>query len=187
MSTVEELVNRYRNHVTAPWQRNLAGEQKAIFVVYPKTDERRLRARLGLFEEATLRAGHKWKLVDLTRVFAEWMVKLEYMETYFEEPENLTIPLESEFLSFVVEKIRQVLTDVDVDSDTVVAVYGVAGLYGFTKVSQVLKEVAEDIRGRLVVFFPGEFENNNYRLLDARDGWNYLAVPITLHNGVNDS
>ena len=29
-------------------------------------------------------------------------------------------------------------------------------------------------------------DDNNYRLLDARDGWNYLAVPITLHNGVND-
>ena len=34
-----------------------------------------------------------------------------------------------------------------------------------------------------MLFFPGEFENNNYRLLDARDGWNYLAVPITLHSG----
>jgi hypothetical protein len=46
--------------------------------------------------------------------------------------------------------------------------------------------VVKDIRGRLVVFFPGEYEDNNYRLLDARDGWNYLAVPITLHNGVGD-
>ncbi|HID20977.1 MAG TPA: DUF1788 domain-containing protein, partial [Planctomycetaceae bacterium] len=70
--------------------------------------------------------------------------------------------------------------------DTVVGVLGVACLYGFTRVSLVLKEVVQDIRGRLVVFFPGEYEDNNYRLLDARDGWNYLAVPITLHNGVND-
>jgi len=36
-----------------------------------------------------------------------------------------------------------------------------------------LKEVIHDIRGRLLLFFPGEFENNNYRLLDAQDGWNY--------------
>jgi hypothetical protein len=41
--------------------------------------------------------------------------------------------------------------------------------------------VEGDIRGRLVIFFPGEYDSNNYRLLDARDGWNYLAVPITLH------
>jgi hypothetical protein len=33
------------------------------------------------------------------------------------------------------------------------------------------------------VFFPGVYENNNYRLLDARDGWNYLAVPITMQEG----
>ena len=32
----------------------------------------------------------------------------------------------------------------------------------------------------LSIFFPGQYEQNNYRLLDARDGWNYLAVPITL-------
>lgn len=43
-----------------------------------------------------------------------------------------------------------------------------------------MKEIERDIRGRVVVFFPGEYENSNYRLLDARDGWNYLAVPITL-------
>ena len=69
---------------------------------------------------------------------------------------------------------------------TVVAVRGVACLFGFTRVSLVLKEVVKDIRGRLVVFFPGEYEENNYRLLDGQGGWNYLAVPITLHNGVND-
>jgi hypothetical protein len=83
-------------------------------------------------------------------------------------------------------RLREALTAGDVDDDTVIAVQGVACLFGFTRVSLVLKEVVKDIRGRLVVFFPGEYEDNNYRLLDARDGWNYLAVPITLHNGVND-
>jgi len=39
--------------------------------------------------------------------------------------------------------------------------------------------VEADIRGRLLVFFPGVYEQDNYRLLDARDGWNYLAIPIT--------
>lgn len=73
------------------------------------------------------------------------------------------------------------------DDQTVVAVQGVASLFGFTKVSLVIKEIENDVRGRLLLFFPGEFDNNNYRLLDARDGWNYLAVPITLHTGVTES
>jgi hypothetical protein len=186
VSRIEELANRYRNHIAAPWQRNLAGEQRMIFVVYAPTHERKLRARLELFEMATIESGHKWKSFDFTQTFARWMSNLEYKEIYFEEPEDLAIPLQSDFLHFAANELRKVLTGEDVDFDTVVAVYGVASLYGFTKVSSVLKEVVRDIRGRLVVFFPGEFENNNYRLLGARDGWNYLAIPITLHNGVSD-
>ena len=57
MGRIEELATRYRGHIGAPWQRNLSGDQKAIFVVYPKTDERKLRARLELFEMATTQSG----------------------------------------------------------------------------------------------------------------------------------
>lgn len=43
--------------------------------------------------------------------------------------------------------------------------------------------VEPHIRGRLLVFFPGVYEHENYRLLDARDGWNYRAVPILAAEG----
>jgi len=186
MGRIEELEARYRGHIGAPWQRNLAGDQKAIFVVYPKTDERKLRAKLELFEMATTKSGHCWRGVDLTDAFARWMADADYRDVYFEEPEMLAMKLRSDFVQYTAGRLREVLTADGVDEDTVVAVQGVACLFGFTRVSLVLKEVIKDIRGRLVVFFPGEYEDNNYRLLDARDGWNYLAVPITLHNGVND-
>ena len=187
MGRIEELTIRYRNHISAPWQRNLAGEQKAIFVVYPKEDERKLRARLLLFEMATIDAGHKWRSFNFTKTFSTWMVNTEYRDLYFESPEDLTMKLKDDFLEYSAQKLRSVLTKLNVDEKTVVAVYGVASLYGFTNVSLILKKVFQDIQGRLLLFFPGEFENNNYRLLDARDGWNYLAVPVTLHNGVSDS
>ncbi|HEV3006860.1 MAG TPA: hypothetical protein VGX78_20485 [Pirellulales bacterium] len=186
MGRIEELAARYRAHVGAPWQRNLAGDQKTVFVVYPKTDERKLRARLELFEMATTSSGHRWRLVDLTDTFARWMAETDYREAYFEEPETLAMKLRSDFVQYAAGRLREVLTADGVDEGTVVAVQGVACLFGLTRVSLVLKEVVKEIRGRLLVFFPGEFEDNNYRLLDARDGWNYLAVPITLHNGVND-
>jgi hypothetical protein len=51
-------------------------------------------------------------------------------------------------------------------------------------VSELVSRVESSIRGRLLVFFPGEHENNTYRFLDAREGWNYLAVPITSDEGV---
>ena len=63
--------------------------------------------------------------------------------------------------------------------NTVLALYGVASLFGFLKISEILPMVEGDVQGRLLVFFPGVYEQNNYRLLDARDGWNYHAVPIT--------
>jgi hypothetical protein len=186
MGRIEALAARYQNHISAPWQRNLAAEQKVIFIVYPKTDERKLRARVELFEMATTQAGHKWKHCDLTDAFARWMTATDYRDIYFEEPDTIAMRLRSDFLQFVAGELHASLTTSDVDEDTVVAVQGVASLYGFTRVSLVLKEVVKSIRGRLALFFPGEYENNNYRLLDARDGWNYLAVPITLHNGVGD-
>lgn len=186
MGRIEELAARYRAHVGAPWQRNLAGDQKAIFVVYPKTDERKLRARLELFEMATTSTGHGWRLLDISDSFARWMADTDYREAYFEDPEALAMKLRSDFMKHAAGRLREMLTDEEVDENTVVAIQGVACLYGFTRVSLVLREVVKDIRGRLVVFFPGEYEDNNYRLLDARDGWNYLAVAITLHNGVND-
>lgn len=183
MARIEDLVDNYKTHISVPWQKNLAGPQKTIFVVYPKVDERRLRARLDHFELATKEAGHSWQLVDLTSVFSRWMAATDYREEYFREPSDLALKLDSEFLHFVAEQIRQVLTQTVADENCVVAVFGVASLYGFARVSLVLKEVEKEIRGRLVLFFPGEYENNNYRLLDARDSWNYLAVPITLNTG----
>ena len=183
MGRVEDLANRYQSHISAPWQKNLAGPQRTIFVVYDKTDERKLRAKLELFEMATRQAGHGWKHFDFTGTFARWMAAMEYRDSYFEEPADLNLRLQTDFVHYAAAELREVLIIADVDENTVVAAYGVASLFGFTKLSLVLKEVEHDVRGRLVLFFPGEFDNNNYRLLDARDGWNYLAVPITLHSG----
>jgi hypothetical protein len=180
MGRIDRLAERYKRHIALPWQKDLAGAQRAIFIVYDKNDERRLRARKELFELATREAGHGWLGCDLTRVFAQWMAGTEYRESYFESPEDLELKVKSEFLEHVAEHVRQVLLAPNAGDNSVVGVFGVASLYGFIKLSKVMERVEKDIKGRLVVFFPGEYENSNYRLLDARDGWNYLAVPITL-------
>ena len=79
----------------------------------------------------------------------------------------------------VVTRIRSALATLPDPDNTVLALYGVASLFGFLKISEILPMVEGDVKGRLLVFFPGVYEQNNYRLLDARDGWNYHAVPIT--------
>jgi hypothetical protein len=175
-SRIARLIESYQRHIELPWQAGLAGVQKVIFVVYDKTDELKIRYQLGEFENATLSAGHKWITVDITDDFPQWMNGQEYRDGYFEHPEDLQDIL-SEFTTSVVTKIDEKLAQAD--DDTVVALQGVAGLYGFSHTSEVVSEIANNIKGRLLVFFPGEYDHNNYRLLDARPGWNYQAVPIT--------
>lgn len=186
MGRVEEIAEQYERHISTPWQRNLAGAQKAIIVVYRKEDERKLRAKRREFEVRTKEAGHKWRELDLTPLFPQWMADDEYRDAFFDCPDDLMMKLEGEFIEYVADQLREALTADDVDEDTVVGVFGAATLYGFARVSLVLKKVEGDIRGRLVLFFPGDYSQDNYRLLDARDGWNYLAVPITLHQGEDE-
>lgn len=181
MSRIEELAERYGRHIATPWQRTIAGAQRVIMVVYDKELERTLRVRKAAFEMATREAGHDWHEVDVSNAFATWMAEEEYREEYFAAPDDLRLKLEAEFPEYVADRIRAVLNDNNVTATSVVGVFGVGALFGLTRVSDVLKYVEAEIRGRLVVFFPGQLEKNGYRLLDGRAGWNYLAVPITLH------
>ena len=50
MGRIDRLAERYKRYISLPWEKDLAGAQRMVFVVYDKTDERRLRARKTLFE-----------------------------------------------------------------------------------------------------------------------------------------
>ena len=179
MGKIEDLAKKYERHIGAPWQRTVAGAQRVMLVVYEKEDERKLRARIDEFAQATQRTKHGWKLVDCTTWFAEWMAGNEYRDAYFEDPSLLEMNLEGDFKPQVVKRLSEELEAAD--DNTVVALIGLASLYGFMRVSELIRAIESSINGRLIVFFPGTKDGNNYRLLDARDGWNYLANSITLH------
>ena len=183
MARIEDLAERYGKHIGTPWQRTISGAQRVIMVVYEKEMERTLRARKLAFETATREAGHDWYEIDITDTFPEWMAGDDYRDEYFASPDDLQLKLEAEFAEHVAERIRDVLTRPEVTETSAVALFGAGALFGFVRLSQVLKLIERDIKGRLVVFFPGHKDGSNYRLFDARDGWNYLAVPITM-NGV---
>ena len=183
MSQIEKLVKAYEQTVRHPWEPNLSGPEKVWFLIYVPPQERRLRLRISEFETATKKAGHGWKLLDLTDSFAIWMANHKYREAYFQEPEYMELALKTDFAGAVETQIRSFLTNPDVDDNTVVAVTGIASLFGLIRFSSVLEPIASSIQGRLLVFFPGQWEESNYRLLDARDGWNYLARPITVSEG----
>ena len=181
-SKVTKLVASYREHLSVPWQSGLAAIQRIIFAVYDKTDELRLRANIDEFALVTQQAGKQWLLVDLTNTFPHWMAALEYRDAYFESPEDLAGYQTGELTEFVTSlsaNLKQQLTEQS-GPDTVVALMGVGTLFGLARVSSVVETIKDSVQGRLLVFFPGEYhpEHHSYRLLDARDGWNYLAVPL---------
>lgn len=182
MAGIEALVRAYEHFVSLPWDQTLAGPERVWFAVYSPFEERRLRARIGEFENATKKAGHGWHYCDLTDLFAQWMAAHEYRESYFAAPQDLALALD-EFAERVKETVGEALSATGGDRNTVVAISGIASLYGLIRVSDLLQSVSPQVTGRLLVFFPGERDGANYRLLDARDGWNYLAIPITAQEG----
>lgn len=186
-SKIARLTAAYRQHLTVPWQDGVAGIQRVIFAVYDKADELRLRASIDEFQLITQESQRNWLLIDLTNAFPEWMAKQEYREAYFESPEDLAGYQAGELTQFVNELTAQLKIRLETASDhnTVVALLGVGSLFGLARVSGIVEGLKDMISGRLLVFFPGEHhpETHTYRLLDARDGWNYLAIALTGSSG----
>lgn len=177
---LNRLIQSYTNHISLPWMKGLANEQRVLFAVYHKEDELKLRARVEEFRLATESAGHPWLELDITRLFSDWMAKQKYREDYFEDPGTLA-PKYKTFVRQSVEELAERISS-QADEKTVVALMGCGTLFGFASVSDFVTQLAEHVPGRLLVLFPGEFTNNNYRLLDARDGWGYKATAITADN-----
>ena len=178
MSKVKKLTDSYSHYISVPWRDDVAAAQRVIFCVYNETDERSLRARVDEFELVTNKAGHKWFMFDLTDTFAIWLTSQKYAKSYFQKPHLLSTLL-PKYLTFIADEFEAFLQRNKIGADSVVAMKGVGSLFGFLKVKEVVDKLAPMVKGRLLVFFPGSSENNNYRLLDGYDGWNYLAVPIT--------
>lgn len=178
MNRIRRLLNSYGKYIAVPWRDDAAAAQRVVFCVYHETDELRLRARIDEFELATREAGHAWVLFDVTDTFATWLSGQRYARSYFEKPHLLTTLL-PRYLGYIADEFAHYLRSIEAGPNAVVALSGVGSLFGLVKVREVVDRLAPMVDGRLLVFFPGSFEDNNYRLLDAYDGWNYLAVPIT--------
>lgn len=176
MSRIERLIESYRRYISVPWKEDAAPMQRVIFCVYDQEEELRLRAKIDEFELATREAGYEWAVFDLTDTFASWLSGHRYAERYFRRPQHLPV---SGYLDYVTREFASLVDQQSQEPGQVVALKGVGSLFGLLKVKEVVDKLAPMVRGRLLVFFPGSFEDNNYRLLDGYDGWNYLAVPIT--------
>ena len=54
------------------------------------------------------------EIFDFTPVFAKWMSSMDYRDSYFEEPDDLSMKLQIEFVRYAAEELRKILNAADV-------------------------------------------------------------------------
>lgn len=180
MSRINQLLQNYRRHVSLPLNPNKAAAQRIWFAVYSPEDERRLQHRVQEFELATREAGYAWHLIDLHGRLSEWfnVQDSEELAEWFAHPQDIGLYADSQWKERLVALIKAEVAQLPAPERTVVAVSGLMELFDFLEVSQLLEALERAIPGYLLLFFPGERENNVYHFLSARAGWDYLATPI---------
>lgn len=175
---IDKLLFAFETVLKQPWATNLSGKEKVWFLVYDPSEQRKVDFRYNDFLTIIAKANKKAVEISLKKVFAVWMATHEYKEEYFNDPDCLQDQLELNFKDYTVNFCLEELNKQGSDNNTVIILKDVSALYGFVRLSLVIDGLSNYINGRMLVFFPGEYEKNQYRLLGARDGWNYLARPI---------
>lgn len=146
---------------------------------YGKEHERRVRGRLDEFQLAAEQAGRGWAELDLAPLFGEWVAAQHWFDGLCRRPGTLNTVI-GQFETAVAERVRERLAGST--PNDILALTGVASLFGLIRSQTLLTAIAPAVPGRLLVTFPGAHRGGIYRLLDARDGFDYRAVPIPSTN-----
>lgn len=187
MSRLDQLLENYRSELQLPWREGLSGAERVWFAVYPPELERKLIPRLEAFRLATEQSPRKpvWSHISLEQRFGTWMAGQEYRDTYFAKPQRAA-RLPALFADELADQLKNEIQEANLGPRSVLAISGVSALFGIARLSALVKQFEDAVEGRLLVFFPGEYHNNQFRLLDARDGWNYHALAITCAKGTHE-
>ncbi|WP_064441931.1 BREX protein BrxB domain-containing protein [Hoyosella altamirensis] len=178
MSRVSDLVDAYAAELSLPWRSGLSGGERVWMLVYPPDMERAIRAALPKLELATGQAGRIWAVIDITDLFGKWLASHRHAESFYENPRDLTPAIVDKFEAELVATIREGLASAP--KEGVVALVGIGSIYPFLRSSSVIKKIDGAVCGRLLVLFPGlhDPDTHSFRLLDARDGFDYRARVI---------
>lgn len=178
MSRVSNLIDAYKAELSLKWKDNVSGGERVWMLVYPPHLERQMRHAVPSLELATTQSGRDWLVLDVTDDFGRWLSSHRHAEAFYEEPSDLTQAILDQFEVTLVARIRQTLEAAP--ANAVVALVGIGSIFPFLRASSVIKSVDSAVTGRLLVLFPGlhDPESHSFRLLDARDGFNYRARVI---------
>ena len=175
MSNVEDLLTEFRKRLAVPWRVDETPAGRVWILWYDKSQERRVRGRLQEFRLAAEQAGKGWREFDIAPLFGAWVAQQPWFERLAKHPAALPTVI-PEFEDHLAETIRGELSACG--ANDILVLSGIASLFGLTRASSLIDKIVASVPGRVLVMFPGAHQGGIYRLLDARDGWNYLAVPI---------
>lgn len=108
-------------------------------MVYDPAEQRKIDLRLGDFEAATVKAGKKWISISVKQCFPTWMSTHEYKDEYFNNPEYIVDQLEAEFIPYAIQYLKDEFKKIEQDTETLIAIRDVSALFGFVRLSEVLK------------------------------------------------
>ena len=183
MSSLQRLLDNYERQVSLPFAERLPPAQRVWFVVYNPEQERRIRFLLPEFKLRAEKHGKEWKQIDLTDSVPKWLLAQgNHAAAYLKMPSSLDEQTVHDGLS---ELVIENIAGLDLTPASLCVLAGLGGIFGFASVSALVKSIQDQnlVPGRLVCFFPGSRDQNSYHFMNARDGWNYHALPITDEEG----
>ncbi|RVA26740.1 DUF1788 domain-containing protein [Mesorhizobium sp. M7A.F.Ca.US.001.01.1.1] len=175
MNTFDELLAAYERQVQLPWLDDAPPAGRVWLLWFDKSMQRKFTGRIGEFEHVTMKTGRGWRHVNLAPWFGQWIARHEFFDALVDHPQEirgLLADAEQALIAFLRSELRLCT------SNDVLALDGCGSLFGIVRVSALISKIADTIPGRMLVAFPGKHAAGVYRLLDARDGWNYHAIPI---------
>jgi hypothetical protein len=175
LPTVDDLLGQFRRQVSLPWSQDTGRDYRVWIMHYDRALERRIQGRLHEFEALARQFHHGWVALNLATLVAPWFAGHDLFDGLCGQPDELP-GLLPDFESYVVATVRARLQGQH--EQDILALSGAGALFSLMRASTLTERVAPDIQGRLLLLFPGQHANGVYRLLDARDGWAYRAIPI---------
>jgi hypothetical protein len=175
LNTFDDLLGAYEKQIQLPWLDDTPPSGRVWLLWFDKSMQRKVTGRIGEFEHATAKAGKGWAYVNLTSWFGKWIAGHDFFDALVEHPQEirgLFADIEKALINDITATLKAC------GPNDVLVLDGCGSLFGVVRVSALIGKLADRIPGRMLVAFPGKHTAGIYRLLDARDGWNYHAVPI---------
>lgn len=179
MSSITNLIDAYRRELSLTWHDDISGAEKIWMLLYSPNLERQVRSATPRFAAATKEAGRSWGEIDISDEFGKWVASHKHSKKFL----SGKIP----FSSAIVGEFERVLTELisaqvnGYPEGSVVAIVGIGSLFPYVRAHNIIGKIESGIGNRrILIFFPGSHDSAHhvFRLLNARDGFDYRAVVI---------